>query len=88
MRCRPEPESFLRVWRLRGDMGGIRAELTVESPPDCPTARASDAAGGTARSVTKSVPADPDEPVTEEFVLDVEIDPGSEIGGTTGDSPL
>jgi hypothetical protein len=50
-------------------MGCIRAELAVESPADCPIARASET-GGTATSVIKSVPADPDEPVTEEFVLD------------------
>jgi len=50
-------------------MGGIRAELTVESPGGCPVAQAS-AAGGTATSVTESVAAGPDEPVTEEFVLD------------------
>jgi hypothetical protein len=67
-------------------MGGIRAELTVESPPDCPTARASEAAGGAATSVTKSVPADPEEPVTEEFVLDGEIDPASGSEGTAGES--
>ena len=51
-------------------MSGIRAEIAVESPPDCPAATASEATGATATSITKSVPTDPTETVTEEFVLD------------------
>jgi predicted DNA binding protein len=51
-------------------VSGIRAEITVDSPPDCPAATAAEATEGTADSITKSVPADPEEPVTEEFVLE------------------
>ena len=58
-------------------MGGIRVELAVESPSDCPIARAS-APDGTATSVTKSIPADSDEPVTEEFVLDSDLEASPE----------
>ena len=54
-------------------MSGIRAELLVDSPEDCPIAQAS-APDGVATSVTTSVPIDPDEPVTEEFVLDGDPD--------------
>ncbi|MFD1598268.1 helix-turn-helix domain-containing protein [Halobellus rarus] len=51
-------------------MSGIRAEISVESPPDCPAATAAEAAGAAATSVTKSVPTDPGEAVTEEFTLE------------------
>ncbi|MFB6093130.1 MAG: helix-turn-helix domain-containing protein [Haloquadratum sp.] len=51
-------------------MDGIRAELVVDSPSDCPAAQASAATGTTASSIRKSVPNDPRESVTEEFVLD------------------
>ncbi|MFB6089930.1 MAG: helix-turn-helix domain-containing protein [Halobellus sp.] len=63
-------------------MSGIRAEVTVDSPPDCPAVRAAEAADAPATSVTKSVPSDADAPVTEEFVL--ETDPGAE-GASLGD---
>ncbi|MFA1611402.1 helix-turn-helix domain-containing protein [Halobellus rubicundus] len=53
-------------------MTGIRAEVTVESPPDCPAVRASEAADAPATSVTKSAPSDPDAPMTEEFVLETD----------------
>ncbi|MFD1686628.1 helix-turn-helix domain-containing protein [Halobellus litoreus] len=71
-------------------MSGIRAEITVDSPPDCPAATAAAAADGTAKSITKSVPTDPDEAVTEEFVLtgDRPIDATGTKGGdgTSGDA--
>ncbi|WP_049987167.1 helix-turn-helix domain-containing protein [Halobellus rufus] len=63
-------------------MNGIRAEITVESPPDCPAASASASAGAPASSVAKSVPADPSEPVTEEFVVDAAAE-----GSTGNDAP-
>ncbi|WP_311171926.1 helix-turn-helix domain-containing protein [Halobellus ordinarius] len=50
-------------------MSGIRAEIHIGSPADCPAARASSAAGGEASAVSKSVPRDAEEPITEEFTL-------------------
>ncbi|SDX86369.1 helix-turn-helix domain-containing protein [Halobellus clavatus] len=56
---------------------GIRAEVTVESPPDCPAAQASAAADAPAASVTKSAPTDPEAPATEEIVLETDASAAS-----------
>lgn len=54
---------------------GIRAEVRIESPADCPVARTSGAADAASYSITKSVdPTDPDV-VTEEFLLGARPDP-------------
>ena len=49
------------MWHSRGTGGRVTGGLS---------GRTGSEAGGAATSVTKSVPADPDESVTEEFVLD------------------
>jgi len=56
-------------------MSGIRAEITVDSPSDCPAARASAVTGTEASSISKSVPSDPEGAVTEEFTLDAAASP-------------
>ena len=53
---------------------GIRAEVRIDSPAECPIARASESTDGSTYSISKSV--DPNAPrrVTEEFMLDAEAD--------------
>lgn len=50
-------------------MTGIRAEVRIDSPPDCVVAAASATTGSEATSVTWTGRANDDEQVTEEFLL-------------------
>ncbi|WP_144903786.1 helix-turn-helix domain-containing protein [Halobellus captivus] len=68
-------------------MSGIRAEITVDSPPDCPAASASASLGAAASSITKSVPADPGDPVTEEFVVDAAAATATELADSDRSEP-
>lgn len=52
-------------------MGGIRAEVKIQSPPDCPVVSVSAAADASGKSVTRA--DDDGQTVTEEFVLDGEL---------------
>ncbi|MCU4925380.1 helix-turn-helix domain-containing protein [Halobacteria archaeon AArc-dxtr1] len=51
---------------------GIRAEVRIADPPDCPVVDAAAAAGGRARSVATSVNPDTPERVTAEFLLETD----------------
>ncbi|MGQ4555048.1 helix-turn-helix domain-containing protein [Halobellus sp. GM3] len=63
-------------------MSGIRAEIAIDSPSDCPAALASAATGGEASAVSKSVPSDPSDDVVEEFTLESPTTPdGTERDG-------
>lgn len=53
-------------------MGGIRAEITIDDPSGCPVTRVSDIIDAKGSSIRKSVPADPDKEITEEFVVDTD----------------
>lgn len=54
---------------------GIRAELSIDSPGGCPIATVSGEAETSSYSVSKSVAPGDDETMTEEFVLDADVDP-------------
>jgi predicted DNA binding protein len=49
--------------------GGIRAEVSIDGPADCPIATVSGAAGEASYTVSKSVPPGEADTVTEEFVV-------------------
>jgi len=50
--------------------GGIRAEVTIDSPGTCPVTAVSARSGASAHSISKSVAPDASGRVAEEFVLD------------------
>jgi hypothetical protein len=52
--------------------GGIRAELRIDAPGDCPIARVSSAAGSSAYSISKGIDPEAPDRVTEEFTIDAE----------------
>lgn len=64
--------SFLLPHNVFGSMSGIHAKVQINSPQGCPVAQASSATGSKTSSVTKSVPADPLDTVTEEFIVESE----------------
>lgn len=53
---------------------GIRAEIAVRSPGSCPIASVSAETGATSRTVSRSVGSPADAVVTEEFVLDSDVE--------------
>ncbi|MFB6097410.1 MAG: helix-turn-helix domain-containing protein [Haloferacaceae archaeon] len=55
--------------------GGIRAEVSVDAPDGCPIAAVSGETGSTSYSVSKSVAPGDDAVMTEEFVLDADVEP-------------
>lgn len=54
---------------------GIRAEVSIDSPADCPIATVSGETGEASYSVSKSVAPGEPETMTEEFVLDADAEP-------------
>jgi predicted DNA binding protein len=54
---------------------GIRAELSIDSPGGCPIATVSGETGTSSYSVSKSVAPGDESTMTEEFVLDADVDP-------------
>jgi hypothetical protein len=54
--------------------GGIRAEVTIDSPEACPVSAVSARSGASAHSITKSVAPDAADRVAEEFVLEGDVD--------------
>lgn len=54
---------------------GIRAELSIDSPSDCPIAAVSKKTETASYSVSKSVAPGDEDTMTEEFVLDAEVEP-------------
>lgn len=54
---------------------GIRAELSIDSPGNCPIAAVSEETGTASYSVSKSVAPGDEGTMTEEFVLDAEVEP-------------
>lgn len=65
---------------------GIRAELSIDSPGDCPIATVSGQTGAASYSVSKSVAPGDEDTMTEEFVLDAEVDPDFEDSAGLNDS--
>ena len=56
--------------------GGIRAEVTIDSPETCPVTAVSARSGASAHSITKSVAPDASDQIAEEFVLDGDAEAG------------
>jgi len=56
--------------------GGIRAEVTIDSPETCPVTAVSARSGASAHSITKSVAPDASDRIAEEFVLDGDAEAG------------
>ncbi|MFB6171510.1 MAG: helix-turn-helix domain-containing protein [Haloarculaceae archaeon] len=54
---------------------GIRAEVRVDAPANCPIARASRETGADSHAISKTAPPD-GETVVEEFMLDSAVEPG------------
>lgn len=54
---------------------GIRAELSIDSPGNCPIAAVSEETGTASYSVSKSVAPGDEDTMTEEFVLDAQVEP-------------
>lgn len=52
---------------------GIRAEMRINTPSECPIAQLSDATGTSSHSISKSVAPEGGETVTEEFMLDGDV---------------
>jgi hypothetical protein len=59
---------------------GIRAEVRVDAPPNCPIARMSAESGLSSNTISKSVASADSETVTEEFMVDGEHDLPDEEG--------
>jgi predicted DNA binding protein len=53
---------------------GIRAEVRIDSPSNCPIAQLSGATGASTQSISKSVSPTSPEQVTEEFMLDESVE--------------
>ncbi|MFB6097482.1 MAG: helix-turn-helix domain-containing protein [Haloferacaceae archaeon] len=49
---------------------GIRAEVSIQAPAECPVATTSAAFGTPTYSVSRTASAGPDQPVTEEFMIE------------------
>lgn len=60
---------------------GIRVEVKIDSPGDCPVAEASAETGTASYSISKAVDPKTGETITEEFMLDVEESDRSSIDG-------